>query len=89
MLRGFVLLLGLASSGCVLGDGIDLPSMHGEPTDGGLTGSEGADGSDTGQDTGAPPVLAPSGSGGNGGSPCCSNQNLGGLSGAESGGAAP
>lgn len=71
MLRWSVLLVGLASSGCVLGDGIDLPSTSGDgngptagedlsPDDGGLT-----DGGSNGppNDMGSPA--------GSGGSPCC------------------
>ena len=91
MLRWSVLLLGLASSGCVLGGGIDLPSTG--------TGPDPGPGADNGSDGGLtvdPPPLegSPSGSGGSagGGSGGAFGGSggvpgLGGQSGSDTGGA--
>lgn len=90
MLRWSLLLVGLALSSCVLGDGIDLPSTHVEP------GMDIDAGSDSGSDglvegsTDSPPVLTPdapvtpSGTGGMGCCEHCCDPNLGGASGAVS-----
>lgn len=76
MLRWSVLLIGLASSGCVLGDGIDLPSTSGDgngPTTG--EGSAPDDGLTDGGSNGPPNDAGePAGSGG---SPCCEEPPVG------------
>jgi hypothetical protein len=82
MLRQTVLLVGIVAAGCVLGDGVDLPSTGTGPMDGGLTADGGIDSSD-GANEGPPTPGAPTGTGG---TPCCTPPNVAGLGGGGAGG---
>ena len=88
MLRWFFLVLGLAASGCLLADGIDLPSTQ-SPTDGSISTDGASDGADNGSDglIDSPPIGEPGFPAGSGGSPCCLPFAAGGFGGLGLGGA--
>lgn len=77
MLRWFALVIGLAASGCVLGDGIDLPSTSGDGSGPSMDSgspfnppnSSTDEPGESGNDMGAPA--------GSGGTPCCDDPPLG------------